>query len=558
MSYVPSISISAGEVQLTMAVSGLLVHKVFRDHSWSFSVTIRSLLLLVPPFLGAAASQTMATTPGAWLLCFGTYWGVFLLSLVAYRVSPFHPLACYPGPFLCRSTGFWMALAGRGGRRYLYVQTLHERYGDIVRIGPNELSVRDPSFVEPIYGTNGLPRQPTYLGNNTKSKEVPTESAASGTAKIEAIAPATLMDYRPLLTARVRQLLEGIGGQNEEIDISRWVHHFSYDFMADVAFGGGSELMRQLGDTDDAWGTLGHAHREATLMQHVSWRVRCIVQLPSLTTAQRHKLRYLRMIISERIRCSLDSKVLLDDGPGEGQLEPNAQQSAIPIPHLSDGTLLAVIAGADTISSTLTNLLFCLLTHPRVYMRLQEEIDQFYPPGEDPCDRHPPLEMHYLTAVINETLRLYPPIPSDGQRVVPGNGGGILIGPRFIPPGTAISLHNYSVQRDPRNFHPCPSSFWPNRWLLASGHLSFEDAPVDEYSFVHNQGAFTPFSHGLSNRVGESLAMRELRIVLCAILQRYDLRLGERWNPEAYTKACKENHAVVDPPSIPVLVCLRT
>ena len=112
-----------------------IASKVFQNYTESFSVTFCSLLLLVPPFLGAVAFQTTTTTLGAWLLCFGTYWGVLLLSLTAYRVSPFHPLARYPGPFLCRLTQFRMVLAGRGGRRYLYVQALHERYGDIVRIG---------------------------------------------------------------------------------------------------------------------------------------------------------------------------------------------------------------------------------------------------------------------------------------------------------------------------------------------------------------------------------------------------------------------------------------
>ena len=58
------------------------------------------------------------------------------------------------------------------------------------------------------------------------------------------------------------------------------------------------------------------------------------------------------------------------------------------------------MAGSDTTSSALTSLAFLLVAHPPVLKRLQEEIDQFYPPGEDPCNAKHYRDMHYLTAVM--------------------------------------------------------------------------------------------------------------------------------------------------------------
>ena len=52
---------------------------------------------------------------------------------------------------------------------------------------------------------------------------------------------------------------------------------------------------------------------------------------------------------------------------------------------ISDG-LMAIIAGADTTSSVLSNIFWCLLNHPDVYKRLQEEVDRFYPVSEDSLD----------------------------------------------------------------------------------------------------------------------------------------------------------------------------
>lgn len=63
--------------------------------------------------------------------------------------------------------------------------------------------------------------------------------------------------------------------------------------------------------------------------------------------------------------------------------------------------MLAVVAGSDTVSSTLTSTFFCLLAHPDKYARLQEEIDRFFPPGESiPLTAERMRGMHYLQAVM--------------------------------------------------------------------------------------------------------------------------------------------------------------
>ena len=62
--------------------------------------------------------------------------------------------------------------------------------------------------------------------------------------------------------------------------------------------------------------------------------------------------------------------------------------------------MLAVVAGSDTTSSAMTSLFHCLLTHPEAYARLQEEVDRFYPAGEDAFSTKHHRDMHYLQAVM--------------------------------------------------------------------------------------------------------------------------------------------------------------
>jgi hypothetical protein len=66
---------------------------------------------------------------------FATYLSTLCLSIVAYRLSPMHPLAKYPGPILARVTKLWGAWLAVNGEAHLVYKKLHEQYGDVVRVG---------------------------------------------------------------------------------------------------------------------------------------------------------------------------------------------------------------------------------------------------------------------------------------------------------------------------------------------------------------------------------------------------------------------------------------
>ncbi|KAI9068085.1 cytochrome P450 [Trametes sanguinea] len=170
--------------------------------------------------------------------------------------------------------------------------------------------------------------------------------------------------------------------------------------------------------------------------------------------------------------------------------------------------------------------------------------------------------MHCLTAVINETLRLYPPITTGTQRRVPHRSQGVMLGTYHVPAGTAMFLPPYSLQRDPRNFFPFPEEFWPERWLIAAGRSTFADSLVqtpgakgeaDIVSFEHNEAAFPSFSHGPANCVGKQLAMQEMRMVVCALMQKFELRLREGWDVTEYDEGFLD-YFVTTRPDLPVIL----
>jgi benzoate 4-monooxygenase len=57
-----------------------------------------------------------------------------------------------PGPFLAKFTNLWLLLQARQGKRYLAVDQAHKKWGKLVRIQPNHVSVADDKAIQQIYG----------------------------------------------------------------------------------------------------------------------------------------------------------------------------------------------------------------------------------------------------------------------------------------------------------------------------------------------------------------------------------------------------------------------
>ena len=152
-----------------------VTHQVFR-RSETYSFLIHATLLLGPPALLVTYSSTLNVD--AMLAAVTQHVGRVVLLIVLYRLSPFHPLARYPGPIAYRLSMLVPAFSSMTGKRAKYYRALHKRYGDIVRIGthqtlswvygirlteltgPNELSISNPSFIPPLLGSSGLPKGP--------------------------------------------------------------------------------------------------------------------------------------------------------------------------------------------------------------------------------------------------------------------------------------------------------------------------------------------------------------------------------------------------------------
>lgn len=191
---------------------------------------------------------------------------IVLLTVVAYRLL-FHPLAKVPGPRLAAVTRWWLAFAVRTGRVNRITQVLHKKYGPVVRISPNEVSLSSQGAWRELYSTAAqtkYPKAPWY-----RICRVPMDIAPGG--QLDFLTEMR-MDVYKLQRRRVMPIYSMPSLEKHEhwidknlvtfvaatvkldgstVELDHWLHLFILDTLADITL---SENMGfvQRGHDDDA------------------------------------------------------------------------------------------------------------------------------------------------------------------------------------------------------------------------------------------------------------------------------------------------------------------
>ncbi|WP_375514880.1 cytochrome P450 [uncultured Nostoc sp.] len=169
--------------------------------------------------------------------------------------------------------------------------------------------------------------------------------------------------------------------------------------------------------------------------------------------------------------------------------------------EVRDELITLLIAGHETTAISLAWALYCIHSVPEVQRKLQEELDTL---GDNP-DPSQIIKLPYLTAVCQETLRLYPVLMVTFPRIV--ESPIEIMGNQFEP-GTILYPCVYLAHRN-EDIYPQPTTFRPERFL---------------------ERQFTPYEYfpfGGANRrcIGMAFAQFEMKLVLATILSRLELKL---------------------------------
>uniref|UniRef100_A0A8C5KW91 Cytochrome P450, family 27, subfamily a, polypeptide 1 n=1 Tax=Jaculus jaculus TaxID=51337 RepID=A0A8C5KW91_JACJA len=170
-----------------------------------------------------------------------------------------------------------------------------------------------------------------------------------------------------------------------------------------------------------------------------------------------------------------------------------------------------LLAGVDTTSNTLTWALYHLSKNPEIQEALHKEVVGVAPPGQVPQHSdfaHMPL----LKAVIKETLRLYPVVPTNSRITMDKE---VEIDGLLFPKNTQFVFCHYVASRDPKSFSE-PDTFLPYRWLRKSE----SDSPRVQHPF-----GSVPFGYGVRSCLGRRIAELEMQLMLSRLIQKYEVVL---------------------------------
>ncbi|KAJ5179372.1 hypothetical protein N7492_002582 [Penicillium capsulatum] len=200
---------------------------------------------------------------------------------------------------------------------------------------------------------------------------------------------------------------------------------------------------------------------------------------------------------------------------------------------LRDNMLNILLAGRDTTASLLSSTFFYLARHPYAWSRLHREIVTAFGDSQNPREEITQTKLKdipYLRYVLNEVLRLQPPVPvnfrvATKDTSLPVGGGPDRRSPVYVKKGQMVAYNVYAMHRRPDFWGNDARSFRPERWEENGKHgweyLPFNGGPRiclgrKWFHFFHSLGAKQ------SNAEPEQYALTEASYTVVRLMQHFD------------------------------------
>ncbi|KAH7103623.1 high nitrogen upregulated cytochrome P450 monooxygenase 2 [Auriculariales sp. MPI-PUGE-AT-0066] len=334
-----------------------------------------------------------------------------LASIAVYRLSPWHPLARYPGPWLHKLTKL-------------------RKYGpSFESVPPNELSIADAAAVQPVY--SGLPKDRWYRGRS------PRDGGRSILALTgmwdRGLGQEQLLSYTESAERVAKQVvahLDVAADKGVAVNLTQWVRFFAMTSCPSSRTFGKESGMTLTGQDPDGM-------------------IKKMSNVLVATDVNAHTVTY-----------DLWHYLMDKDAPHKLTTIDLIREAAA-----------GVIAGADTVANATICTVYLLLKNPRCMARVKSEVDRIVSSGSEPwADIEVHKDLPYLNACIDESLRLLSVVPVIGSRSVPAGSGGKIIASHFVPENTEVYVPPCVLHVSEKYFSPEPLAYHPERWLASEDH----------------------------------------------------------------------------------------
>jgi cytochrome P450 len=388
----------------------------------------------------------------------------------------FHPLSKYPGPPLWAASRLPYVLSLLFGKLNEDMSKLHEKYGEVIRLGPNELSFSTEQAWKDIYmhrpGHKESKKDPVwYIGkrncsdsafvlasadslfaapNNMPQNIVTTTDINVRARMRRLLAPSfsekALRDQAPVVHDYANKLMERLGAIYEEnravgkptvVNMLDWTNFYTMDIIGDLGIGESFHCLDQ--SQYHPWVVTlfmffkGMVYAAAARFFPITAFLLENLIPKNIQEKQKAHTDFVNEKIVSRLELQTNRPDLITPFLRDMKTSPDKMS----LGEIQSTFAVILVAGSETTATTLVGVWYQLATHPELQDRLWKILSETFS-SESAIEVESTKNIKFLDAVINESLRLCYAIPGGLPRIVP-EGGDIYAG-KYVPGGVSTSL----------------------------------------------------------------------------------------------------------------------
>lgn len=475
-------------------------------------------------FSESSGLSIVATIVGCAVVCF-----------LADTLRTWRRLSHVPGPFWAAFSKYWMVRQSLKGLQPYAIQEANEKYGSLVRIGPNELATDDPDVLRRMMAIRSkYSRGPWYnalrfepgkdnlfsMRDDDAHLKLRNKMAAGYSGKENESMERTVNEHIAKLIELIETKYLSSTGAYHPVDFAQKIQYFTLDVISDLAFGQPFGYIEQDDDVFD-FIKITRSFFPITLV---------MANIPVLV-ALLHSRLFRGLLPKESDKFGFGAFIGVANKKVAERFGPHAVSQpdmlgsfirhGLDQAEASRESLLNVVAGSDTSATTIRLMMLSLLSNPIAYRKLQKEIDDAIAAGQisSPITDAEARQLPYLQACIKEGLRIKAPAAGPLFKTVPPEGD--IIDGKFIPGGTQIGTSPFGVYQSKRIFGDDASLFSPDRWLDADEKKAATMSAVVDLVF----------SVGKYQCLGKPVAFMELNKIFVELMRRFDFLMARPERP---------------------------
>ncbi|KAL3471434.1 benzoate 4-monooxygenase cytochrome P450 [Aspergillus californicus] len=454
-----------------------------------------------------------------------------------------------PGPWLNKYLGISLVFYELRSRRNQKIVEWHRKYGPVVCIAPDQVSIASLEAVREIYGPHSHYDKSSYFDNfmeydaRSVFSTLSFEEHRRKRPLVASFFQASNVYAKPGVEGLLRDQVLAVIGQIERetqgtkkssVDLYSLADWYAFDNITALVFGpvhASSATKRPceerviLSDLKRAyaWSPFRHnfpwlfpimktimsrIFRQDTRHFNAQGRLRRWAYERSQKTLRDPNLASLDCLVAHLAR-----KLSLGQGPITETPVTEASQVSDTVRFIAAESLENVNAAEASVAATITNVAWYLSIHPYWQQRLRKEL-QTLPMQSDGLPSFADLDhAPILDACIKETHRLKPATTSRAERVVPK--GGRALSNIYLPEKTIVSTSVIAMHSDSTIFVNA-RNFDPSRWM--------EEA--DESKMALLNASLMQFGYGARSCTGKAVANMEMKLLLAGLFLRFETAPG--------------------------------